>query len=176
MSRYNRVPESFWQHATDWDDRVRILAMYLLTCKHRTGEGLYQIPQAYIAADLGWPASTVKRQMGNLTSTDYVKYDAKAEVVLLPEALELQTPTSPTQVTGAIRRLKALPRTPLLMDFYFHANAHSNALANEMRIAWPGVFECNNGSHSDGLRARSAEDALAHAHSPTATQRGAVES
>lgn len=165
MTRYYRVPTSFWGLAREWDERTRNLGLYLQTCEHRTGEGLFRLPLAYAAEDLRWTVAVVERHMALLGRAGFIKYDSTAQVVLLPNALETQSPSAPKQIEGAIKRLKAVPPTPLLCDLYTHANTHSNALANEMRKAFPTAFETVTSTHSSPL-------ALTHTRSPSPTSEG----
>jgi hypothetical protein len=134
VTRYHRVPTSFWMLSRDWEDRLRNLGLYVQTCEHRTGEGLYRLPLAYVGADLAWPTGVPARQMRNLVTTGFVKYDERAEVVLLLDALKIQAPSTEKQILGAVTRLKAVPPTALLADLYSLANAHANGLAEAMRV------------------------------------------
>ena len=57
MSRsYWRVTPAFWgdEKVAGWNDDTRLLALYLLTCEHRTLEGLFRLPKGYIMADDLW--------------------------------------------------------------------------------------------------------------------------
>jgi hypothetical protein len=115
-ARYYRVSPQFWHASAGWEDRLSLLGLYVQTCEHRTTEGLYRLPLAYVAADLEWPLQTAKQKLGDLQTTGFVKYDAAAQVLLLTDALEVQAPKTPDQITGAIRRLKTVPATGLLLD------------------------------------------------------------
>jgi hypothetical protein len=168
MTRYHRVPTSFWMLARDWEDRLRNLGLYVQTCEHRTTEGLYRLPLAYVAADLAWPTGVPARQMRNLVSTGFVRYDERAEVVLLPGALEVQVPTTENQIKGAVTRLQSVPPTPLLADFYALAVVHANGLAESMRMGMGMEIDDSlaRASESD-LNGHSNSLALTHAHSST---------
>lgn len=131
-ARYYRVSPQYWHLSRDWDDRLRLLGLYAQTCEHRTTEGLYRLPLAYVAADLGWPIKTVEQKFADLQTTGYVKYDVRAEVLLLLDALEVQAPKTPDQVTGAMRRLKTVPSTPLLLDLHDLASRNAPALAEAL--------------------------------------------
>lgn len=132
-ARYYRVSPQYWHVSRDWEDRLRLLGLYVQTCEHRTTEGLYRLPLAYIAADLAWPIRTVEAKLGDLQTTTFVKYDRSAEVILLLDALEVQAPKTKDQVLGAIRRLQAVPATSLLLDLHDLASTHSTGLAVAMR-------------------------------------------
>lgn len=171
MNRYNRVPTKFWVTTRGWEDKPRTFALYLYTCEHRTGEGLYRLPLAYAAADLGWTTPVAERQMSGLVRLDFVGYDANAEVVLLHDALEVQVPTG-NQIKGAIARLQALPATPLLCDLYAHANAHSNGLAEAMRKGMGMELErALEWVDRQGLNGHSNPHTQAHAHTQAHSSR-----
>lgn len=54
--KYNRISTKFWtdEKVLQWDNETRLLALYLLTCSHKTTEGLFRLPKQYICADLEW--------------------------------------------------------------------------------------------------------------------------
>lgn len=168
-TRYNRVPASFWTLSHDWGDKLQKLALYLQTCKHRTGEGLYLLPVAYAARDLGWNVSITEKLIGELAGLAFVSYDAKSEVVLLHNALEIQAPTTEKQIIGAIERLKELPATPLLCVLYRLAQVHSNGFADSIRMAFPNALEW---VESNGRTVHSNSQSLAHAQSLSPTTEG----
>lgn len=129
-ARYHRVNPQYWQIARDWDDRARVLGLYVQTCRHRTTEGYYELPKPYIAADLNWQPNAVDRAVKNVTDTGVVMYDDHAGVVFIPDALEIQAIATERQIVGAVRRIRMVPPTPLLLAFIRAAEAHSNDLAN----------------------------------------------
>ena len=177
-ARYNRVPESYWVLARDWSERTRNLGLYLQTCKHRTGEGLYHLPIAYAASDLGWAVLVTQKHLNELVEAGFIGWDAKAEVVFLVTALEVQAPTTEKQIKGAIERLKQLPPTDLLSELHFQAQVHSNGFADSIRMAFPNACEWVPVSHSNGSPKSTAMDSnfhsnsqsLAHAQSHTQAQ------
>ena len=139
--RYHRVPETFWALAREhnWPEKTIILGLYVQTCKHRNTEGLYLLPLAYVSADLGWTPAVVERNMSQLGKAGFIKYDSRAELLLLPSALETQAPKAPMQIQGAISRLKYLPASPLLHDLYGYASTYSDGFADAIRVAFPVV-------------------------------------
>ena len=111
---YHRVYDSIWDE--HWTEPQRHLALYLLTCKHRRFEGIYKLPLAYAAHDLGWPVRKVTTNLAGLEADGFAKYDRKAEVVWVVKALKRQTPND-NQVRAAARKIAALPSTDLLDGF-----------------------------------------------------------
>ena len=119
MRDYNRVSPRFWPEAQagGWSDDMKMLGLYLLTCEHRTTEGLYRLPVEYMAADLSgadglgcdlagaWSAERVRQALAQLSADGFVKYDHAARVVFLPRALVYQAPENPNQRKAAIKSL-----------------------------------------------------------------------
>lgn len=132
-ARYYRVSPQYWHLSRDWEDRLRLLGLYVQTCEHRTTEGLYRLPLAYVNGDLGWPIKTVEHKLADLQTTGFIKYDAGAEVLLLLDALQVQPPTSEPQIKGAIARLRSVPATPLLLTLLDLAETHASGLAKAIR-------------------------------------------
>lgn len=166
-ARYNRVPASYWRISHGWGDRLQKLGLYLQTCTHRTGEGLYLLPLPYAARDLEWTQTITERHMRELVGHDFISWDATSEVVLLHNALEIQAPTTEKQIKGAITRLKELPPSPLLSVLFRLAQVHSNAFADSIRMAFPNTFEW---VENNGRAGHSNSQSLAHAQSHTQAQ------
>lgn len=135
MARYYTVSPRFWAEArrAGWDDQTKNLALYFLTCTHRNLEGLYSLPKAYVAADLGWTSKVVDDTLDTLEADGFVQYDEQAEVVFVVKALKYHAPKSEKQIQGAIASLEALPATPLFMGFQASADTHSEGFAEELR-------------------------------------------
>ena len=124
MRDYKRVSPRFWPEAQagGWTDDMKMLALYLLTCEHRTTEGLYRLPVEYMAADLSgadglgcdlagaWSPERVRAALARLSADGFVSYDHAARVVFLPRALAYQAPENPNQRKAAIKSLRGLPR------------------------------------------------------------------
>src|SRR5438128_2861858 len=116
-SEHYRVSPRYWSgDRSAWSDREKLLGLYLLTCPHRTTEGLYYLPKGYIGTDLGWTPRQIDEALATLLAVGFVKYDEAAQVVLLPKALKRQRPTTVKQIAGAVRQLELVPDTGLFED------------------------------------------------------------
>ena len=115
MAKYQRVFTRFWQDpkVRRWPDHQKLLGSYLLTCPHRTSEGLFWLPHGYVAQDLGWSIERVSEGYSGLIETGFCAYDDISETVLLCKALKYEAPAGPKQIAGAINRLADVPPTPL---------------------------------------------------------------
>jgi hypothetical protein len=96
---------------------VRLAALYLLTCSHRSSEGIFKLPPQYACADLRWTLKSWKHACTVLRECGFLKVDSLTNVVLIVNALLYQTPDNPNQTEAALRRIKDLPDTPLLQEF-----------------------------------------------------------
>lgn len=157
-AKYHRVSPQYWMRSKGWDDRLRLLGLYVQTNEHRITEGLYRLPYAYIVGDLDWPLKVVKQKLRELQAAGLVLYDELTDVILLVDALEEFAPTTEKQITGAMKRLRSVPSTPLLAEFIRLATFHSNGLAERIRMEMPNAFES---AVDPGLASHSNTQALA---------------
>jgi len=115
MTEYFRVSPRIWLEP--YSDDVRMLAFYLLTCRHRELEGLYLLPLAYAADDLRWEVGRLKSAMSFLIADEFCSYDEQARVVFIHKALAYQAPGNPNQGTHCLNAIDDIPDTPLLAEF-----------------------------------------------------------
>jgi hypothetical protein len=118
-AKYNHVSPHIWTPALrelrNTDTDAFELYLYLLTCRHRSSEGLFIAPLGYISIDLGMALADVKVAMASLEERGYVQYDYGFEVVLDRHALDYYEPYG-KQATGALNKIENLPKTPLKVD------------------------------------------------------------
>lgn len=135
--RYATVSQSFWNDITvrGWTDDGRTLALYLLTCPHRSGEGFYHLPLGLATDDLVWGLERLRTALGELTATDFVDVDEPARLVLICKALKYcQTVKGPPSIKGAINALEKAKGSPRLFGRFLHAaDAYQPALAAAIR-------------------------------------------
>ena len=127
---YYRVSSKLW--AEPWDETTRYFALYLLTCPHRTTEGLFRLPLGYAQEDLGWPPRKVRDCIEKLAESGFLKYDEATSVVLLPKALKYQSPQNPNQVTAAVKALETVPPSVLDAEFGRLAQLFAQRLAQQL--------------------------------------------
>ena len=126
VPRYYRISTRFWddEKSRVWPRDVKLLALYLLTCRHRTLEGIFFLPLSYVREDLAWNSKKLSKMMAVLTANQFLRYDPETRVMLIRNALRYQAPESQNVVTGAIRRIRDLPKSPLLEEFLGLAKLH----------------------------------------------------
>jgi hypothetical protein len=121
-----------------------LLALYLLTCRHRNLEGLYLLPWGWVENELVWEAEFVAEQAARLMDAGFIQYDGGPEVVFVRNALKYQQPKSERQIKGAISVLREVPKNALLPVFCDAAKAHAPEFYKAIRKAF--------GTHSKGSR------------------------
>ena len=129
--RYYRVSPKLWQEPS-WDDDTRLLALYILTCDHRTTEGLFRLPRQYILADLDWSPQRLAQPFKQLCADGFMDYDEDAKVLLITKALKYQAPSNPNGVVSALRALEMVPATRLDSVFYELSERYSERLAEAL--------------------------------------------
>lgn len=79
------------------------LAPYLVGCEHGNMIGLYRLPVAYIAADLGWPFEGSSETLRRLSEEGFVRWDKETERVWVVDLFrhEFETDRKETDVNSA---------------------------------------------------------------------------
>jgi hypothetical protein len=150
VASYYPVSPMFWRDPmvrawlTAGHDRTVILALYLLTCRHRNLEGLYLLPWGWVESELVWEAECVAEQAARLLGEGFIQYDDGPEVVFVRNALKYQQPKSKPQLKGAINALREVPANSLLPALTDVAREFAPELHKEIRKAFR--------THSKGSR------------------------
>lgn len=164
---YARVWPGFWRDSRrrQWSSDATMLGIYLLTCEHKTTEGLFALPLEYARADLPglWSIPKIKKTLGELEAHGFAYYDHDSGVVLLPEAMKIQRPDAPGQRTAAKRKLAALPATSLWPRFLQAAEMYAPDFHKELEQ------EVSDGMYPDMQDAMVHSLALAPALAPAQT-------
>lgn len=133
---YARVSPGFWRDSKrhQWTSDATMLGIYLLTCEHKTTEGLFALPLEYARADLPglWSIPKIKKTLGELEAHGFAYYDHDSGVVLLPHAMKIQRPDAPGQRTAAKGKLAALPATRLWSRFLQAAEMYAQDFHKEL--------------------------------------------
>lgn len=116
---YTKTNSSIWVEMKQdgLSDRAKLLMNYLMTNDHRNVIGVYRIPYAYAASDLGWSIETVSKGFGELIDKGYIQYDDRVEMVLIYTFLEHNPLENPNVIKSAVKLVEKLPKTVLLSDF-----------------------------------------------------------
>lgn len=160
---YHRVGSSIWREFAT--DDTRLMATYLLTCDHRTTEGLFVLPMGYVTADLGWSVRRARSAFDAILEHGLVRYDVTPRVCLIVKALKWQPPANPKVVTSAMRKLAGLPDTTLVVDFYEQAERYCPRMLKALREAFPKRL----GERFTADDEKPSEEPLSHAHAHALT-------
>lgn len=136
MPPYYRVSPSIWTEP--WAEETRTLALYLLTCQHRSTEGLFRLPVPYIQVDLGWPARRIETHLKKLEEAGFLL--RSGDVILIKKALKHQAPVNPNQVKHALSAIETVPATVLDKEFLALAERFSQRLAQSLPERFPERF------------------------------------
>lgn len=134
MASYFQVSPLFWSdpQVRAWDDSTKLLALYLLTCPHRSLEGMFRLPLQYAEIDLKWPERKLSKHFSALQAEGFVQYDPDAQVVLLAKSLKYHSPRGPKQIKGALNALRAVPPTPLFAGLIVAAREYAPDFAEAL--------------------------------------------
>ena len=127
VARYYRLACNFWsdEKVITWPDPMKLLAVYLLTTRHRTLEGLFVLPPQYVSADIGWPLRRVKDMLAKLEEAGFIRFDEKTNLLLIRNALRYQQPDSRNVQKAVIARVRNLPdNQELLTEFIALSRVH----------------------------------------------------
>lgn len=135
--RYSTVSLSFWNDLAvrSWSDDGRVLALYLLTCPHRSGEGYFHLPLVLAADDLGWQRERLDAALGELRHSDFVDVDSQPRLVMIVKALKYQPAIrGASSLKGALNQLERAKGSPRLFGrFLDAADAYQPDLADTIR-------------------------------------------
>lgn len=173
MANHYRVSPKYWLKARKrgWNDQQVTLGLYLLTCDHRNLEGLYRLPKPYVAADLGWPARKVEETLASICADGFAMYDEDAEMVLIPNALKHQSPSTTNQIKGAMAQLERIPKTTLWHAFRIACASHAHGLADAIAEKWPCDGDGPSHAHAGSpARASSSSSTSISSSNSTSTE------
>lgn len=139
-ARYQKVYCRIWTgpEFRSWTDDARVLGLYLLTCPHRTTEGLFRLPLAFAHYELGWTPERTATALQELQGSGFVEHDPAADLVWLVLALEWDGPVGANQIKGAVRALAEVGESPLRRRYLERAKVDCPELAEaiEADLEW----------------------------------------
>lgn len=136
--RFSTVSLTFWNDpdVRAWSEDGRMLALYLLTNPHRSGEGFFHLPLRLAADDLAWSDERLALRLEELRAADFVDVDEAARLVLIVKALKYQPDIrGPASLKGALNALdRARGSHRLFGRFLDAADAYQPDLAAAIRL------------------------------------------
>lgn len=113
---YGRVSIKFWNSADirSLSDQGKLLASYLITGPHSNIIGAYLLPDAYVADDLGWTATTVSKVFAELFRNGFAVRFKDGRHICVCKFLEHNKIENPNVAKAAIKQFEQLPYDPAL--------------------------------------------------------------
>jgi hypothetical protein len=156
MREYGQVQCHFWQsqEVLSFSTEAKVLALYLLTGPHTNGLGCYRLPDGYVMADLGWPASTVSKAFEELFSTGFAK--RFETVVLIPKFLRWNGIANPNVASARQKEFDALPageaKSRLARAMLEFGNHWANSFVKVLQTVAEGLPEQDHTLPNPGQR------------------------
>lgn len=135
---YHVVHGNVWDHtfrplSTD----AKLVQLYVWSSPLRLSEGLFTLPLGYVALDTGLDAGRVAAALAECEDAGLLRYDADVELVLDVSALRVNPLRNgdrgpDKRIAPAVRKLRALPASPLKKEFLRLAERHSPDLARAL--------------------------------------------
>jgi len=82
---FTKVSPALWASArfNALADRGRLLFLYMLTNQHINSSGVYRLPDAYAASDIGWNVDDYQAERAALVAAKMLDYDNSTSEVLI---------------------------------------------------------------------------------------------
>lgn len=84
---------------------AQLAFFYFLSSPHSSSAGVYAVPDAYAASDLGWSLETYTAVRDELVSASMIDYDPATETVLVEKWFKHNQPANDDHATGARKRI-----------------------------------------------------------------------
>ena len=119
MRIYGCLQTKFWtlSEVQNLSDQAKLLGAYLNSSMHTTMLGCFRVPVGYIADDLKWNVDVVISALAELSSINYLTYDADSSYVLIHVFLNHNPIENPNQ---AKHILKLFDKVPQCVSVYPH--------------------------------------------------------
>lgn len=111
MRDYGKVHASFWSSRTirALSNDGRLLALYLITCQHATIAGVFRLPSAYAAEDLGWTPQRFEETLSELFENGFAQRCETTMWLWVKKPLVWNRPENPNQTKAVLKLAKQVP-------------------------------------------------------------------
>ena len=108
---YGKVHARFWSSPTirAMSEDGRTLALYLMTCLHKTIAGVFRLPDGYVAEDLAWCSARVAEAFAELSANGFATRCERTKFVLIEKHLVWNQPDNPNQRSAARKAAALVP-------------------------------------------------------------------
>ena len=116
MWQFGKVETRFWTNpeTSSFSDKEKLLFLYLLTCPHGNTLGCFNVPDGYVAADLGWNMETVQACFLTLTEKGFISRGADGWILIRNFAKF----NGPTNTNQGKNRATLFSQTPKQVSIY----------------------------------------------------------
>ncbi len=113
MRDFGVVHTRFWEWAQEMElsDQGKLIAVYLLTCRHSNSLGCFRLPKEYVSADLGYSIDRVSKGYAELINKDFLAYCETTKYIFIPKYLKWNPPQNPKHAKGILKLIKQLPES-----------------------------------------------------------------
>ncbi len=111
MKTFGKIESRFWESPDIYplSQDAKMLALYLLTCKHGNMVGVFRLPPGYIMGDLGWDAETVSRALHELVTNGFITRHEDSDYLCINRFIQYNDTSNVDQLRARIKVLKTLP-------------------------------------------------------------------
>ena len=111
MKTFGKIESRFWESPDIYplSQDAKMLALYLLTCKHGNMVGVFRLPPGYIMGDLGWDAETVSRGLHELVTNRFITRHEESGYLCINRFIQYNDTSNVDQLRARIKVLKTLP-------------------------------------------------------------------
>ncbi|WP_027371194.1 hypothetical protein [Desulfovermiculus halophilus] len=113
MRDFGIIHIRFWEWALEHglSDQAKLVAAYLLTCRHSNSLGCFRIPKEYVSADMGYGMERVSKAYTELMENGFLLYCEPSKYAFLPNYLRWNPPQNPKHAKGILKLITQLPST-----------------------------------------------------------------
>lgn len=113
MRDFGIIHIRFWEWALEHrlSDQAKLVAAYLLTCRHSNSLGCFRIPKEYVSADMGYGMERVSKAYIELMESGFLLYCEHSKYAFLPNYLRWNRPQNPKHAKGILKLITQLPST-----------------------------------------------------------------
>ena len=111
MKEFGIIHVRFWDWAMEnkLPDQAKIVAAYMLTCRHANSLGCFRLPKDYLNSDLGYPIDTLSIPYRYLIDTGFLCFCEGSKWVFLPKYLLWNPPQNHKHAKGIVKHIQHIP-------------------------------------------------------------------